>query len=162
MLRRTVSQKWHTVLSDCDVRLLILTFVSLTAIKWRTRTVRLSCTIRLSKSLRRTRHWFAIFWPPRHFSKLHQLLHYQLIMTYPTVRWTCVINQEQKQGAKGLNEFYVHHSVHRESILKKNSNKMTLLYSFLLFPASRSTCFGRNSHPSLGARLNCIYSTWCL
>jgi hypothetical protein len=28
---------------------------------------------------------------------------------------------------------------------KKNSNKMTLLYSILLIPVSRSTCFGRKS-----------------
>jgi hypothetical protein len=43
----------------------------------------------------------------------------------------------------------------------KNSNKMTLLYSILLIPVSRSICFGRNSHPSSGARFNCIYSIWC-
>jgi hypothetical protein len=61
-----------------------------------------------------------------------------------------------------VDAFYVHHSLHRESIPKKNSNKMTLLYSNLLIPVSRSTCFGRNSHPSSGARLNCIYSIWCL
>jgi hypothetical protein len=44
---------------------------------------------------------------------------------------------------------------------QKSSNKMTHLYSILLFPASRSTCFGWNIHPSSGARLNCIYSIWC-
>jgi hypothetical protein len=41
---------------------------------------------------------------------------------------------------------------------QKKSNKVTLLYSILLIAVSRSTCFGRNSHPSSGARLNCIYS----
>jgi hypothetical protein len=35
---------------------------------------------------------------------------------------------------------------------KKNSNKMTL-YSTLLFPASRSTCFGHIPCPSSGAQL---------
>jgi hypothetical protein len=42
----------------------------------------------------------------------------------------------------------------------KSSNKMTLLYSILLFPASRSAGFGCNIHPSSGARLNCIYVIW--
>jgi hypothetical protein len=46
--------------------------------------------------------------------------------------------------------------------IKKKSNKMALLYSILLFPASCSTCFGWNSHPSSGAQLKCIYSIWCL
>jgi hypothetical protein len=40
-------------------------------------------------------------------------------------------------------EFYAHHSVHRESIPKK------FLYSILLFPASRCTCFGWNMYSDL-------------
>jgi hypothetical protein len=49
---------------------------------------------------------------------------------------------------------------------QKRSNKMTLLYS-ILFPASRSTCFGWNIHPSSGAlstpnAVNSVYSSsWC-
>jgi hypothetical protein len=35
------------------------------------------------------------------------------------------------------------------------------LYSALLFPVSRSTCFRRNPRPSSGAQLNCIHSIWC-
>jgi hypothetical protein len=38
--------------------------------------------------------------------------------------------------------FYAYHSVHRESILK-NLQRDDTLYSILLFPVSRSTCFGR-------------------
>jgi hypothetical protein len=44
--------------------------------------------------------------------------------------------------------------VHRESI-SKNSNKMTL-YSTLLFPVSRSTCFGHIPCPSSGAELTVL------
>jgi hypothetical protein len=45
------------------------------------------------------------------------------------------------------------------SILKKSQRDDTL-YSILLFPVSRSTCFGLNPRPSSGARLNCIHSIW--
>jgi hypothetical protein len=51
-------------------------------------------------------------------------------------------------------EFFAYHSVHRESI-SKNSNKMTL-YSTLLFPVSRSTCFGHVPCPSSGAHLTVL------
>jgi hypothetical protein len=47
-------------------------------------------------------------------------------------------------------EFYSY-SVHRESILKKFHLDDTL-YSTLLFPVSRSTCFGRIPRPSSGAQ----------
>jgi hypothetical protein len=47
--------------------------------------------------------------------------------------------------------------VRRESILRKSQRDDTL-YSNLLFPVSRSTCFGRNPRPSSGARLNCNHS----
>jgi hypothetical protein len=42
-------------------------------------------------------------------------------------------------------------------ILKKFQRDDTL-YSTLLFPVSRSTCFGRNPRPSPGTRVNCIHS----
>jgi hypothetical protein len=49
---------------------------------------------------------------------------------------------------------YVHSYIHTHiPKFQKNSNEMTLLYSILLIPVSRSTCFGVNSHPSSGARL---------
>jgi hypothetical protein len=51
-------------------------------------------------------------------------------------------------------DFYFYHSVHCESI-SKNSNKMTL-YSTLLFPVSRSTCFGHIPCPSSGAQLTVL------
>jgi hypothetical protein len=54
--------------------------------------------------------------------------------------------------------FYAYRSVHRESILKKFRDDT--LYSTLLFPVSRSTCFGRNPRPSSGAHLNSIHSIW--
>jgi hypothetical protein len=54
---------------------------------------------------------------------------------------------------KLCNKFYVHVSVHRESMLKCSSN-MTLLFS-ILFPANSSTYFGRNIHLLSAARINC-------
>jgi hypothetical protein len=45
------------------------------------------------------------------------------------------------------------------TFLKKIQRDDTL-YSTLLFPVSRSICFGRNRRPSSGARLNCIHSIW--
>jgi hypothetical protein len=52
--------------------------------------------------------------------------------------------------------FHAYHSVHRESILKKLQRDDTL-YSTLLFPVSRSTCFGRNPRPSSGPQFK-LYS----
>jgi hypothetical protein len=49
---------------------------------------------------------------------------------------------------------YAYHSVHRESV-SKDSNEMTL-YSALLFPVSRSTCFGHMPCPSSGAQLTVL------
>jgi hypothetical protein len=45
---------------------------------------------------------------------------------------------------KGKREFGAAHSSLRTELFnsKKNSNKMALLYSILLIPVSRSTCFG--------------------
>jgi hypothetical protein len=52
--------------------------------------------------------------------------------------------------------FYAYHSVHREPILKKFQQDDTL-YSTLLFPVSRCTCFGRNPRPSSGTQFK-LYS----
>jgi hypothetical protein len=59
--------------------------------------------------------------------------------------------------SESMLRFSSQHSVF--SILKKFQRDYTL-YSILLFPISRSTCFGRNPGPSSGARLNCIHSIW--
>jgi hypothetical protein len=48
-------------------------------------------------------------------------------------------------------KFYAYHSVRRESI-SKNSDKMTALYSTLLFPVSRCAYFGHIPCPSSGAQ----------
>jgi hypothetical protein len=68
-------------------------------------------------------------------------------------------NKDTVDKTQLITEFYAYHSVHRESILKKFQWDETLC-STLLFPVSRSTCFGRNPRPSSGARLNCIHNIW--
>jgi len=55
-------------------------------------------------------------------------------------------------------EFYIHDSVHRDSILIR-SNKMQQ-YAGIYFLQVYSTCFGRPSRPSSGVQKECNCSLW--
>ena len=52
--------------------------------------------------------------------------------------------------------FYVHGSVHRESLSLTVQHDATI-YSFITFSADSSTCFALYPHPSSGAHSNCNY-----
>jgi len=66
-----------------------------------------------------------------------------------------------KSGAKDKMQifFYVHGSVHRESMSIIVQQDATM-YSCIIFSADSSTCFGLYPHPSSGAHSNCNYNIW--
>ena len=61
-----------------------------------------------------------------------------------------------------LRQFYVHGSVHHESLSITVQQDATI-YSFYYISAGCCTCFGWYTHPSSGAHSNCNYIIWhCL
>jgi len=56
-------------------------------------------------------------------------------------------------------KFYLHGSVHRESMSITVQQNATI-YSFYYISADSSTCFRWYPHPSSGAHSNCNYNIW--
>ena len=82
-------------------------------------------------------------------------------IVFATVRWREVETvwscfRLYCQPKSNLSYFYVHGSLHRESlsiIVQQNAT----IYSCIIFSADSSTCFGWYPHPSSGAHWNCNY-----
>ena len=58
-----------------------------------------------------------------------------------------------------IDHFYVHESVHRESVSIDVQRNATI-YSLLFFCIDCSTCFGLYLHPSSGAHITVNYNIW--